>query len=98
MTRLTAIPALLSSFALLAFTQQQAPVNLNFRASEPGQTPAGWVMPAAAQGFPVVVTELCAKSGNRCAVMRSEKAAARAQFGNLMQYLDASEYRGRGVT
>ena len=97
MPRVPAFLAVLSTAALLGFAQQQAPVNLDFRGSEPGQPPRGWLVPVAAQGFPAVVTDRCAKPGNRCAVLRSEKVASPGPFGNLMQYLDAAGYRGRQV-
>ena len=97
MSRLPRIPAFLAVCSLLALAQQRAPANLDFRASEPGKPPAGWLVPLATQGYPAVVTEQCAETGNRCALLRSEKVASPGPFGNLMQYLDATEYRGRQV-
>lgn len=92
MSQLTAVIALLS---VPCCAQRSSPANLNFRESDVGQPPAGWM--AAARGFPAVVSDQCSKAGNLCAILRTEKVPSPAPFGNLMQYVSAYEYRGRGV-
>ncbi|HKW99040.1 MAG TPA: S41 family peptidase [Bryobacteraceae bacterium] len=97
MHRAHVIAGIWCAAAVLGFTQQRTPINLDFKASQPGQPPLGWLVPLAVKGFPAVVTDQCSKPGNRCAALKSEKVAAPAPFGNLMQYIDAANYRGRRV-
>ena len=80
-----------------AFVQRQAPVNLDFRGSDLDQPPSGWIAPMAHLGFPAMVTDRCAKPGNRCAVLRAEKPAIPERHANLMQLLYGTGYRGRQV-
>lgn len=91
------IPTLLLCLGFCGFAQQQGPINFDFKASDPGQPPKGWLVPSAKQGFPAVVTDKCSKPGNRCLVLRSERAVSQGEFGNLMQYFDAANYRGKQV-
>ena len=53
MPRVRVIPALFSAVALLGSAQQQAPVNLDFKASETDQPPRGWLVPLATQDFDI---------------------------------------------
>ena len=90
---------MLACACALSLAQGPAPVNLDFKASALGASPAGWMVPAASKGFPAQVTDLCSKPGNRrCAVLYSQKAESSAGFGNLMQVVKAADYRGRQVT
>jgi len=71
--------------------------NLDFEEGGLGQVPTGWISPTA----PTVAAELVEdqpKSGKRCALLHSTSTtAAGPAFGNLMQAIDATPFRGHRV-
>lgn len=71
--------------------------NGNFAEGEVGQVPKGWIHPkvCAEAGFRAEVVEDASLPGKRGAVIFRE--LGKGQFGNLMQALDATPYRGKRV-
>lgn len=92
---------LLSALTLMCVSvaAQSSPVNLDFEQGEPGQLPTGWFVPAVskAAGYNAEVTEDNLKSGKRCAVLIGELGSMQKGFGNLMQSVEATSYRGKSV-
>ncbi|HYM59878.1 MAG TPA: S41 family peptidase, partial [Thermoanaerobaculia bacterium] len=72
-----------------------APQNLDFEQGTPGSPPPGWHSPAANGAYTVKIATDAAKSGKRCVVVESQRAPAPREFGNVMQVLDATPYRGK---
>ena len=72
--------------------------NLDLEAGTLGQIPAGWFLPAPSReaGYAVQLTEDRPRQGQRCALVTGLAPKAPA-FGNLMQSVDATPYRGRRV-
>ena len=73
-------------------------VNGDFTDGPLGQAPRGWFLPKVCQdaGFRCVTAEDPDHPGKRCAVLSREGTRTR-DFGNLMQNLDASSYRGKRI-
>lgn len=78
---------------------RSVPSNLEFEEGQLGQVPTSWTSPPGTYGFSAELTEESPKRGKRCAQLRSRPDAppVGAGFGNLMQAIDASGYRGRRV-
>jgi C-terminal processing protease CtpA/Prc len=106
--RLIIVLCLLSSFTLLAFAQSSAVrssiiqptvVNLDFEQGSVGQVPEGWASPTSSMGYAAEVTEENPKTGKRAALLQNAPDAKSASnpFGNLMQAIDATCFRGRRV-
>jgi len=96
--RTTLIMSLLIGFGFCSpvlMGQPPQPENLGFEEGELGEKPIGWnvTMP----GYNATITEEGAKTGKRCALLASIKGEKKARFGNLMQSIDAAEYRGKCV-
>lgn len=78
---------------------QTSLANPDFELGNVGQLPDGWISPTANIGYPAEVVEENPKTGKRSALVRSVPGAqieARA-FGNLMQAIDATQWRGHRV-
>ena len=72
-------------------------VNLDFEEGAMGQVPAGWTSPTAPT-YAAELTEDQPKSGKRCVLLHSVVTKADGpQFGNVMQAVDATPFRGRRV-
>jgi C-terminal processing protease CtpA/Prc len=78
---------------------QAAPVNLDFEQGSVGQVPDGWVSPTNGAGYAAEVVEENVKTGKRAALLRSvgEEQGEAHPFGNLMQVIDATRWRGHRV-
>ncbi|HKO45547.1 MAG TPA: S41 family peptidase [Pyrinomonadaceae bacterium] len=74
-------------------------LNPDFEQGSPGQVPDGWRSPSNGAGYTAQLIEENPKTGKRAAVVRtvSGQPAKAAPFGNLMQSIDASSFRGRRV-
>lgn len=96
MLRLRPTHALLLTLPVLA----QAPGirNPDFADAAPGQVPPGWSVskPSQEAGFKADVQSDGKLPGKRCVVLQNPDPAAKA-FGNLMQKVDATPYRGKRV-
>ena len=78
---------------------QSSLANPDFELGTVGQLPDGWSAPTAKIGYPVEVVEENPKTGKRAALIRSVPTVQvdpRA-FGNLMQAIDATQFRGHRV-
>ena len=98
---------LLAAPAQVAFAQsspirtssvQPRPSNLNFEEGTVGQVPSGWDSPTR-PNYAAELTEERPKSGKRAALLQSAQSAEGPGFGfgNLMQAVDATPFRGRRV-
>ncbi|HJQ39645.1 MAG TPA: S41 family peptidase [Thermoanaerobaculia bacterium] len=81
---------------LLLLAASEAPVNLDFESGVPGEVPPGWIAPTAALGYPVVLSTETPTQGRQCVRVSGRPASANA-FGNVMQVIDATRYRGKRV-
>lgn len=78
---------------------QTSLVNPDFEQGTLGQLPDGWASPTSSLGYAAELIEENPKVGKRAALLRSlpEAQIDRQAFGNLMQTIDATPFRGRGV-
>jgi C-terminal processing protease CtpA/Prc len=95
------IAALLVVAALPVFAQNAAPQNLDFESGAPGEVPPGWHSPTLKLGFTAELTAESPKQGKQS--VRVSGAPQPMQngapsFGNIMQTIDATPFRGRRVT
>src|SRR5262252_773791 len=78
-------------------TVQPHPLNLDFEQGTVGQVPSGWASPTKSS-YAAELTEENPKSGKRAVVLHSVPGAInRDPFGNLMQAIDATSFRGHRV-
>jgi transglutaminase-like putative cysteine protease len=77
----------------------KAPKNLGFEEGEVRKAPAGWFMPPACAkgGYILEVSEENPFAGKRCAILRRAVATEPETFGNIIQSVDATQYRGKRV-
>ena len=80
---------------LPAATAQVGLENPDFERDTVGQPPRGWFVPTP--GYTAAVTETRPHRGQRCARLSSDDTDDQAPFGNIMQTVDATPYRGRRV-
>jgi len=77
-------------------TVQPHPVNLDFEQGTRGQVPDAWLLTTINYGAELMAEQ--PKSGKYAAVLHSkEGASSGSSFGNLMQAIDATPFRGRRV-
>lgn len=83
---------------------QKAPpglANADFEQGAVGQTPPGWFVPPAvsAAGFSAALTNDRPKSGRQCVLLQGGPNVEinENSFGNIMQTLDATPYRGKRI-
>lgn len=69
--------------------------NADFEEGPVGQLPPGWSVPTA--GYTAVTTDVRAHHGQHCARLSSDQTQDQAPFGNLMQSIDATPFRGQRV-
>jgi C-terminal processing protease CtpA/Prc len=77
----------------------KAPLNGDFEEGEVGMAPPGWFMPlpSANAGYTVQVTEDQPHAGKRCAILERKPGGEGMGFGNIMQTIDATRYRGKRI-
>ena len=77
------------------------PVNLNFESGSPGEVPPGWVSPTVRLGYKAELSTDRPKEGKQCVHLSGSPVAppepGRRPFGNVMQTIDATPYRGKTV-
>ncbi|KAF0239688.1 MAG: hypothetical protein FD167_4346, partial [bacterium] len=79
-------------------TTSAKPLNLDFEEGQLGGIPEGWFAPTSDRGYPAKLVEETPKTGKRCVMLFSDKAEiAPNAFGNVMQSIDASAFRGKRV-
>lgn len=76
-----------------------AATNLGLEQGKPGAAPPGWIVPGAsiAAGYTIALAGKGCRQGRRCAVVRRPMDVGGGAFGNLMQSVDATPYRGKKV-
>ncbi len=72
-----------------------APANLDFESGTPGEVPPGWLSPTAGMGYTAALSVEAPKQGKQC--VRVSGAPGASAFGNVMQRIDATPYRGKRV-
>lgn len=75
------------------------PANLDLEEGNVGDVPSGWISPTKSVGYVGEISESNPKTGKRAAVLRSlpDATIAPRSFGNIMQAIDATAYRGHLV-
>jgi len=94
---LVGAPQLISQSSLVnSPIGQSHPLNLDFEQGTLGQVPEGWTCPTT--NYAAELTAERPKSGKYAVVLQSkEDVTAASSFGNLMQAIDATSFRGRRV-
>ncbi len=70
--------------------------NAGFEQGQVGQRPVGWAAPTI-HGYRVTISDTEPKAGKQCAIIQRETKPGVRQFGNLMQSIDATPFRGKRV-
>jgi Peptidase family S41 len=76
---------------------QQSPQNLGFEVGSRGEVPKGWLNPTSKSGYTATLTDQNPKNGALCAVIKFTGQGQPTGFGNLMQAVDATPYRGKEI-
>jgi hypothetical protein len=81
----------------VAAAPNPAPMNLDFESGSPGEVPPGWMSPTGKMGYAVTLSAEKPKQGKQCARLSDAPAAVEqaSPFGNVMQQIDATPYRGK---
>ena len=79
------------------FGDPSKPLNLDLEDGQLGKPPPGWLAAGNQLLFPVDVVADGCLHGKRCARIHSAGTPGRNDFGNIMQTLDATKYRGKKV-
>ncbi|HET8775563.1 MAG TPA: S41 family peptidase [Thermoanaerobaculia bacterium] len=85
--------ALLILVTLSAGAAGTAPANFDFESGAPGEMPPGWLSPAAAAGYTAALSTETPKQGKQCVRLSGSSSG----FGNILQRIDATPYRGKRV-
>lgn len=96
MPRITAVLLVLLTAVASFAAINKAPVNLDFESGASGAVPPGWIAPGVAFGYPVNLAAEGCKQGKQCVRVSGKPESANA-FGNVMQTIDATAYRGKRV-
>ncbi|MBI4850334.1 MAG: hypothetical protein HY819_00770 [Acidobacteria bacterium] len=73
----------------------EKPLNLDLEEGQVGEIPKDWRSPG--KGYLVKLVEETPKSGKRCAVVFNDGEVSPENFGNVMQSIDATAFRGKRV-
>jgi hypothetical protein len=93
----SALKVLAQSSLVRVQNVEPRPVNLDFEQGTLGQVPDGWRCPTPT-GYGAELTAEQPKSGKYAALLKSKDSTAPGPpFGNLMQAIDATPFRGRRV-
>jgi transglutaminase-like putative cysteine protease len=89
-------PAFLVLLSTLNFAQKHEMINGDFEGDRVGEVPRGWHIPkpCADAGYGLEVTETSAAGGKHSAALSGTGGDTR-MFGNCMQSVDATPYRGK---
>ncbi len=89
---------LLSCLGLLAAGAQAQVANAGFESGSPGQTPPGWFVPPAVleAGYSAQISTDGPREGKQYAIVSLSGRPGNG-FGNLMQSIDATPFRGKKV-
>lgn len=101
MHRHLALAFLLVAALHSAAASSPTPINLDFENGAAGEVPPGWFSPTRELGYKAELTTETPKQGKQSVrVSGAPNAAAtpgRPVFGNIMQVIDATPYRGKRV-
>jgi C-terminal processing protease CtpA/Prc len=98
MHRHFALAFLLLAALRLAAAPNPAPVNLDFESGAPGEAPPGWISPTVKYGYTAALSTEKPKQGKQCVRLSGPSATGEGGgFGNVMQTIDATPYRGKRV-
>lgn len=75
---------------------EQVPGNPGFEQGALGETPPDWLVPKV-NGYKTTISEEAPAAGEQCATTVSTSESDRSPFGNLMQMVDAAQFRGQRV-
>jgi len=95
--RLVILATIVVAFVWTPFvvTAETVPVNAGFEQGQPGQAPDHWRVPQIA-GYHVLVSDENPKSGSQCVTIKRGTERP-GPFGNVMQKIDATPFRGKRV-
>jgi hypothetical protein len=82
-------------WASLVAAAEIVPANLDFEQGQPGQAPDHWYVPKV-PGYQVLVSDENPKSGKQCVTIKRGTEPP-GPFGNVMQKIDATPFRGKRV-
>jgi C-terminal processing protease CtpA/Prc len=94
------IAVLLAFTVSLAAAPNPTPTNLDFEAGAPGVTPPGWMAPTAHLGYTTEITTDSPRQGKQAVRVSGAPKPSRPgtpAFGNVMQAIDATPFRGKRV-
>jgi len=76
-----------------------APVNLDFESGAPGEVPPGWISPSVRYGYTGALSAEKPKQGKQSVRLSGPSANPEGGrgFGNVMQTIDATPYRGKRI-
>jgi len=99
MPRSLALAFLLLAALFLGAAPNPAPVNLDFESGAPGEVPPGWISPTTLWGYTGALSTDTPKQGKQSVrVSGAPKSQdGRPVFGNVMQTIDATPYRGKRI-
>ncbi|HEU4887308.1 MAG TPA: S41 family peptidase [Thermoanaerobaculia bacterium] len=82
----------------VAAAPNPAPVNLDFESGSPGEVPPGWISPTTELGYKAALSTETPKEGKQCVRLSGAPIGLPGTvFGNVMQQIDATPYRGKRV-
>lgn len=89
---------LLAALSLFA-APNPTPTNLDFETGTAGELPPGWVSPTVKMGYTAALATDSPKQGKQCVTVSGTPVVdtGRPSFGNVMQQIDATPYRGKRV-
>src|SRR5262245_19601971 len=98
LARITLLPVLFVLVASLSNGQNGGIANGGFEDDRTGSAPAGWFLPKPCSdaGYQLDVTDSSAAQGKHSAELHGAGANDR-MFGNCMQSVDATPFRGKRV-
>lgn len=70
--------------------------NADFEKGQVDERPVGWAAPTV-HGYRVTISDEQPKAGKQCAIIQRETKPEPRQFGNVMQSIDATPFRGKRV-
>jgi len=97
MRRILLVVLCFAVFPLLA--ANPAAINLDFETGSPGEVPPGWFAPTTHLGYDTALVTDSPKEGRQCVRVSGKPLpeAGKPSFGNVMQTVDATPYRGKRV-
>src|SRR5689334_4731508 len=99
--RLIACAVVFSFATLSSGDERKSPAveNSGFEKGDVGKAPPGWFFPpiCAKDGYQLVLSEEQPFAGKRCAILKRDTTTSAEAFGNLLQTVDATPFRGKRI-